>query len=98
MRRDYLVCYDIADAKRLRRVFKTMRGFGDAMQYSVFRCALTAQEKTLMIEALQRAFHAKEDRLMVVDLGQAGAAARKERVEFLGRTPREQVEAGAVIV
>lgn len=98
MRRDYLVCYDIADAKRLRRVFKTMRGFGDAMQYSVFRCALTAQERALMIEALQGAFHAKEDRLMIVDLGQAVPGAKRERVEFLGLAPREAVEAGAVIV
>jgi len=98
MRRDYLVCYDISDPKRLRRVFKTMRGFGDAMQYSIFRCALTAQEKALMIEALQRAFHAKEDRLMIVDLGQAGAGGKRERVEFLGRAPREGIETGAVIV
>jgi CRISPR-associated protein Cas2 len=98
MRRDYLVCYDISDPKRLRRVFKTMRGFGDSMQYSVFRCALTTQEKALMIEAVLRTFHAKEDRLMIVDLGQAGAGRDKERVEFLGRAPREEADAAAVIV
>jgi len=27
MRQSYLVCYDIADDKRLRKVFKTMRGY-----------------------------------------------------------------------
>ena len=27
MRTSYLVCYDICDDKRLRKVFQTMRGF-----------------------------------------------------------------------
>ena len=38
MRQSYLVCYDISDDKRLRKVFKTMRGYGDHLQYSVFEC------------------------------------------------------------
>ena len=42
MRTSYLVCYDICDDKRLRKVFQTMRGYGDHLQYSVFECQLTA--------------------------------------------------------
>ena len=42
MRASYLVCYDIADDKRLRKVFKLMRGFGDHLQFSVFECQFTA--------------------------------------------------------
>ncbi|HZT68334.1 MAG TPA: CRISPR-associated endonuclease Cas2, partial [Terriglobia bacterium] len=34
MRTSYLVCYDISDDKRLRKVHKVMRGFGDHLQYS----------------------------------------------------------------
>ena len=41
MRNTYLVCYDIADDKRLRKVFKTMRDFGDHLQYSIFECQFT---------------------------------------------------------
>ena len=41
MRQSCLVCYDICDDKRLRKVFKTMRGFGDHLQSSVFECQLT---------------------------------------------------------
>ena len=41
MRRLYLVAYDICDPKRLRKVFKTMRGFGEHLQFSVFQCDLT---------------------------------------------------------
>lgn len=29
MRNTFLVCYDICDDRRLAKVYKTMRGFGD---------------------------------------------------------------------
>jgi len=38
MRNTFLVCYDICEDKRLAKVHKTMRGFGDHLQYSVFEC------------------------------------------------------------
>jgi len=44
MRQTYLVCYDIADEKRLRKVFQTMRNWGDHLQYSVFECQFTAMD------------------------------------------------------
>ena len=40
MRRLYFVTYDICDPKRLRRVYKTMKGFGAHLQLSVFQCEL----------------------------------------------------------
>ena len=39
MRMSYLVCYDIADEKRLRKVFKVV-GYGDHLQFLVFECQL----------------------------------------------------------
>ncbi len=36
MRTTYIVCYDIANDKRLRKVFKTCGNFGDHLQFSVF--------------------------------------------------------------
>jgi hypothetical protein len=44
MRTSYLICYDICADKRLRKVFQTMRGYGDHLQYSVFECQLTATD------------------------------------------------------
>ena len=41
MRHTYLVSYDIADDKRLRKVFKTCRNYGNHLQYSVFECRLS---------------------------------------------------------
>ncbi|MDD4792699.1 MAG: CRISPR-associated endonuclease Cas2, partial [Firmicutes bacterium] len=41
MRRRFIVCYDISDPKRLRKMYRTMRGFGDPLQKSVFTCDLS---------------------------------------------------------
>lgn len=40
----WLVCYDERDAKRLRTCAKHMEGYGNRIQYSVFRCWLTSRE------------------------------------------------------
>ena len=40
-RNTYLVCYDICEDTRLRTLFKTMRDFGDHLQYSIFECQFT---------------------------------------------------------
>jgi CRISPR-associated protein Cas2 len=42
----YLICYDISDEKRLRKVFKAIRSYGDHLQYSVFECRLTPMDLT----------------------------------------------------
>ncbi len=54
MRTTFLVCYDVADDKRLRRAFKTCRNFGDHLQYSVFECDLNPSEKIELEDALSR--------------------------------------------
>ena len=41
MRNAYLVCYDVCDDKRLQKIYKTMRGWGDHLQLSVFQCELS---------------------------------------------------------
>ena len=84
MRHRYLVCYDVADAKRLRRTFKKMHGFGDPLQFSVFKCDLNPAERVLMIGALQEILNTQEDRVMIVRLGPVDDA-RDDRVEFLGK-------------
>jgi CRISPR-associated protein Cas2 len=97
MRQRYLVCYDIADAKRLRRTFKKMHGFGDPLQYSVFKCDLSAAERVLLLAALQELLHAQEDRAMIVRLGSVDEA-RDDRVEFLGKPLAPWERQRAVIV
>jgi len=84
VRRRYLVCYDIRDAKRLRRVFKCMQGYGDGLQYSVFYCELSAKEKVQMDAKLSDIINHKEDRVMIVDTGAVDATI-KPTFEFLGQ-------------
>jgi CRISPR-associated protein Cas2 len=36
----WLVCYDVRDPERLRKAAKHLEGYGERMQYSVFRCWL----------------------------------------------------------
>jgi CRISPR-associated protein Cas2 len=84
MRNAFLVSYDIRNPKRLRRVFKTMNGFGDPMQLSVFRCILSAKEKVLMLDRLDEILNHDEDQVLIVDLGPAKGRGRRV-IEFLGR-------------
>lgn len=79
----YLVAYDISNARRLRRVFKTMRGYGDPLQYSVFQCALTATEKQLLINDLTDIIHPMGDRILIVNMGPVDGRGR-DAVEILG--------------
>ena len=97
MRNRYLVSYDIADAKRLRRVYRTLRGFGDWLQFSVFRCDLSPSELVLLREALTPIIHHREDQIMLVNLGPAERRG-SETIETLGRALVQEPERLAVIV
>ena len=65
----YLVCYDIREPKRLRRVYKTMRGFGDHLQLSVFRCELSDAGKVRMLASLHGVLKKDEDQVLVFRMG-----------------------------
>lgn len=65
----YIVAYDICDPARLRRVHRTMRGFGDGIQLSVFRCHLSDRERVQLIAALEPIIHHKEDQVLIIPLG-----------------------------
>jgi CRISPR-associated protein Cas2 len=71
MRITYLVCYDIADDKRLKRVFKTCKNFGDHLQYSIFECDLSDAEKVNLETALKEVIDQKKDQVIFVRLGPA---------------------------
>lgn len=71
MRRRFLVTYDVSDGGRLRRTFRVMNGFGDAVQYSVFVCDLSEIERQIMKERLSKVINLKLDRVLIVDLGAA---------------------------
>lgn len=96
MRTIYLVTYDIRDAKRLRKVFKTMRNWGDHLQYSVFECQLSQHDLIRLKAELADIIHLGDDQVLFVNLGPA--AGRGERViEAMGQ-PYVTIDAPCLIV
>ena len=69
MRNTFLVCYDISDERRLRKVHKTMSGLGDRVQYSVFECQFSQADLARCRHALSKLIHHREDQVLFVDLG-----------------------------
>lgn len=68
MKANYLVCYDIADEKRLSRVFRFLKQRGVHMQYSVFYCRLTWEELVKLKGALKGIIDEKKDDLRIYPL------------------------------
>ncbi|MBI5307890.1 MAG: CRISPR-associated endonuclease Cas2 [Planctomycetes bacterium] len=68
MKSNYIVCYDITNGKRLRKVFKTLSGIGTHIQYSVFFCKLTWQELKVLEEELEGIIDGNEDDIRIYPL------------------------------
>ena len=96
MRTTYLVCYDIADDKRLRRTFKVCRGFGDHLQYSVFECDLNPSEKIELEQILNDLIDHTEDQVLFVALGPA--EGRGDRVITALGLPYTKLDAPCYVV
>jgi CRISPR-associated protein Cas2 len=69
MRTRYIVTYDISSDDRRNTVFKILRGRGDHIQYSVFRCDLSDAERATLIAALHPLIEHAEDQILMIDLG-----------------------------
>jgi CRISPR-associated protein Cas2 len=91
----YIVCYDIRDPKRWRRVFKVMNGYGEWLQLSVFQCRLSRKRHAELVALLDNMLHHDADHIVLVDLGPAEAVT--PRVVSLGKDFRA-IEREAVIV
>lgn len=92
----YIICYDVSDSKRLRRVYQTMRGYGDHVQFSVFRCDLTDADKVRLLADLGDIVHHGEDQVMLVPLGPPDGH-HATHIETIGR-PLLRLERHAMVV
>lgn len=79
----YIVTYDISSRRRWRKVFRTMEGYGEWLQLSVFQCRLTARRRVEMLSALDTHIHHGDDHVLIVDLGPADKVS--PRIESLGK-------------
>ena len=96
MRRCYLVCYDISAPKRLRRVHKVLRGYGEPWQFSVFFSVLKDIDRVRLQNDLEKEMNQKEDQIMILDLGPDEKKAR-EAATVMGRSLPEQ-DSGIVVI
>ncbi len=80
----YLVTYDVRDERRLRQVFRILRGYGEWVQYSVFQCRLSRRRRADLIALVDDVIHHSEDHVLLVDLGPAASVA--PRITSLGRS------------
>jgi len=96
VRKTYLVLYDICDDKRLRKVHKTMRDFGDHLQYSIFECQLTSIDLARCRHTLAEIIKHDEDQVLFVDLGPT--AGRGERVISALGQPYSPIDAPCIVV
>ena len=96
MRNSFIITYDICDDKRLRKVFKIMKNWGDHLQYSVFECQLTRQELVDLQEELTEVIDGIQDQVLFIDLGPA--EGRGERVIHAIGQPYVTFEAPCYIV
>ena len=69
MRQTFVVSYDIADPKRLRQVYRLMRGWGEHIQLSVFRCELNPRELVELRARLALVINHAFDQILLVDVG-----------------------------
>jgi len=64
----YLVCYDICDSKRLRRVHHLVRDWGIPVQYSVFELELQRSQLKNLMDELRDLIEEREDKVMLYRL------------------------------
>ncbi len=69
MRQMFVVSYDVSCPKRLRRIYRLMRGWGDHIQLSVFRCELNPRELVELRTRLTEVIHHLEDQVLFIDVG-----------------------------
>lgn len=96
MRTTYLVCYDIADEKRLRRVYRICRNHGNHIQFSIFECDLTKAERTRLETELTEVMNLDADQVLFVSLGPS--EGRGERVITALGMPYTRMDAPCYVV
>jgi len=59
----YVICFDISNEKRLRKVAIQMEDHGQRIQYSVFECYLNEQNLQALKKQLMQIINPEEDHI-----------------------------------
>lgn len=89
----WVVCYDVVDDKRRRRVQKILEGAGRRVQYSVFECELEPNHLVKLEKQLKRAIRNDEDDVRFYPLNEGDI----KKVILLGRAQLQRGRSHYVI-
>jgi len=64
----YIIAYDIRNQKRLHKVFKTMKDFGEHRQYSIFECRLSEVSLLKLKNKLENIIDKQDDQVLIIKL------------------------------
>jgi CRISPR-associated protein Cas2 len=92
-----LVSYDVSTEKngqkRLRRVAKVCKNYGQRVQYSVFECMVDPTQWTIMRQSLINEIEPELDSLRFYFLG----SNWKRKIEHIGAKPALDIEGPLII-
>ena len=89
----FLVCYDISDPKRLRKVASACEDYGYRRQLSVFLCRVSATDFVRLRNRLYDLIKLDEDQVLLIPMCPRCVGA----IEALGR-PTEPAEGRDVVL
>ena len=82
----YIFSYDIRDSKRWRQVNKIVNGYGERLQYSLFRCHLTQVQMEQARHELEKVM-GEEDDLLVIRLSPSCKIVERTKRRTWGEPP-----------
>jgi len=77
----YLISYDIPDDRRRVKLAKTLKDFGDRVQYSVFECILSQDLLVSMVDRIEGIIDSDEDSVRIYAL----CAGCERNIQIVGQ-------------
>jgi len=77
--RPWLLCYDIADPRRLQRVHRVARRHGTPLQYSLFHIAATRRDAQAVLAWIEPEIDPRADDVRIYPLSTLGRAIVRGR-------------------
>lgn len=59
----YVICYDIPDDRRRKKISDLLEGYGSRVQYSVFECVLNSKQYQQLQVKMRKIYKSEEDNL-----------------------------------
>ena len=76
----FVICFDVSDSKRLRKVSTELENFGARVQHSVFECHLNPKQLSALKQKLAKIINPEADRIHYFSL----CAKDEKRIQIDG--------------